>query len=39
MTDADAAEWDRIEMTGRRYLVSSGIDPARPRRHAAFGTI
>lgn len=37
LTEDDADEWTRIEMARRRYLVSIGIDPARPRRHAPFG--
>ncbi len=37
ITEADAVEWERLEMARRRYLVSIGIDPVRPRRHAAFG--
>lgn len=36
ITEADAEEWDRLEMARRRYLVSRGIDPARPRRHIPF---
>ena len=31
IAEADAAEWDRIEMARRRYPVSIGIDPAQPR--------
>ena len=37
ITEADAETWDRLEMARRRYLVKQGIDPARPRRHRAFG--
>ncbi len=37
-TDADAKEWDRIEMERRRYLVTLGIDPAPERRYTAFGS-
>lgn len=37
ISEADAEAWDRLEMARRRYLVSKGIDPARPRRHRAFG--
>ena len=33
ITNDDATEWDRIEQARRRYLLSIGIDPARPRRH------
>ena len=39
LTEADALEWDRLEMARRRYLVRLGIDPARPRRHRSFGDL
>ncbi len=38
ITNADAAEWERIEQARRRYLVSIGIDPAPPRRFVPFGS-
>lgn len=37
LTDADAAEWHRLEQGRRRYLLSIGIDPAPPLPHVAFG--
>jgi hypothetical protein len=38
LTTADAAEWARIEQARRQYLVSIGIDPARPRQFVPFGS-
>ena len=38
LNSEDADEYNRIEMARRRYLVSIGIDPARPRRYRAFGS-
>lgn len=37
ITQADADTWEQLEMARRRYLVSIGIDPARPRRLVPFG--
>ena len=38
ITDADAAECDRIEDARRRYLSSIGIDPTPDRQSDPFGS-
>ncbi len=38
ITDADAAEWHRIDQQRRRYLLSIGVDPAPDRGFAPFGS-
>lgn len=38
LTEADAAEWRRIEEARRRHLLSNGIDPAPHRQFVPFGS-
>ncbi len=38
ITDADAAAWERLEDSRRRYLSGIGISPTPQRRHVAFGS-
>ena len=37
ITEADAAEWARIDKARRAHLTSIGIDPTPPRSYRPFG--